>query len=443
MHEPTDGITGAKRAGLGSVLLVVFLDLVGFSIIFPLFPALLEHYLGREGSTGLLGEILGIARAFAPEGEKGEYYTVVLFGGVLGSIYSLLQFIAAPLWGALSDRVGRRPVLVVTVAGVTLSYLLWFFAGTFSLLVIARVLGGLMAGNLSVATAAVADLTDEKNRAKGMGMIGAAFGVGFILGPSLGGVLSLIRIDEMLPSLPGVNPFSGAALGAFVLSAINFVWVAVKLPETKRTSEPTVQRRINPVRLLSTRDLPGVDRTNVVYFIFLIAFAGMEFTLTFLAHDRFAYTSLDNALMFVYMGFILIVVQGGVVRQLAPRVGEKRLAIVGIGLLIPALALIGFAPGRGVFYLALFLLAVGSALATPSLTALVSLYAPAHRQGEALGNFRSLGALARAVAPLIAASLYWHYGSALPYYASALLLLAPLGIAFTLPKLSNQTSTQA
>lgn len=435
----SEGTRPTKGAvGIGSVLLVVFLDLVGFSIIFPLFPALLEHYLGREGDAGLLGAVMGTLRAFAPAGEQGEYYTVVLFGGVLGSLYSLLQFIAAPLWGALSDRVGRRPVLLVTVAGVTLSYVLWFFAGSFALLVFARVLGGLMAGNLSVATAAVADLTDESNRAKGMGMIGAAFGVGFILGPSLGGVLSLARVDELLPWLPGVNPFSGAALGAFLLSALNLLWVAKKLRETKRSSERTVQRRINPVRLFAPSDIPGVSRTNLVYFVFLVAFAGMEFTLTFLAHDRFAYTSLQNALMFVYVGLILALVQGGIVRRLAPRVGEKRLALAGIVLLIPALALIGVAPGQGVLYAGLFLLAVGSALATPSLTALVSLYAPSDRQGEALGTFRSLGALARAVAPLIAASLYWRYGSALPYYACAALLLVPLALGFTLPKVSSR-----
>lgn len=438
MREARDEGTATKRVGIGSVLLVVFLDLVGFSIIFPLFPALLEHYLGREGHAGMLGAVMDALRAFAPPGEQGEYYTVVLFGGLLGSIYSLLQFIAAPIWGAVSDRVGRRPVLLITIAGVTLSYALWFFAGSFSLLVVARVLGGLMAGNLSVATAAVADLTDESNRAKGMGMIGAAFGVGFILGPSLGGLLSLVRVDELLSSVPGVNPFSGAALGAFLLSALNLVWVFRKLPETKHTSERTVQRRINPVRLFAPSDIPGVSRTNVVYFVFLVAFAGMEFTLTFLAHDRFGYSSLQNALMFVYVGLILAVVQGGVVRRVAPRFGEKRLALAGITILIPSLTLIGFAPSEGVLYAGLFLLAVGSALTTPSLTALVSLYAPNERQGEALGTFRSLGSLARAVAPLVAASMYWRYGSALPYYACAGLLLLPLALGFTLPKVANR-----
>jgi MFS family permease len=329
-------------------------------------------------------------------------------------------------------------VLLVTVTGVTVSYVLWFFAGSFALLVVARVLGGLMAGNLSVATAAVADVTDEKSRAKGMGMLGASFGVGFILGPTLGGVLSLLRVDELLAGVPGVNPFSGAALGAFLLSALNLVWVMRRLPETKRTSERTQRRPLNPVRLFAPSDIPGVSRTNLVYFLFLVAFAGMEFTLTFLARDRFGYTALENAYLFVYVGVILALVQGGVVRKVAPRFGEKRLALAGITLIVPALAIIGFAPSQVVLYAGLFFLATGSALATPSLTALVSLYAPDERQGEALGTFRSLGSLARAIAPLIAASLYWRYGSALPYYACAALLLLPLALGFTLPKLTNR-----
>ncbi|MFZ9887799.1 MAG: MFS transporter, partial [Myxococcota bacterium] len=362
-----------------------------------------------------------------------EYYTVVLFGGVLGSVYSLLQFVAAPLWGALSDRIGRRPVLLVTVAGVTFSYVLWFFAGSFSLLVAARVLGGFMAGNLSVATAAVADVTDAQNRSKGMGLLGAAFGVGFLVGPSLGGGLSLLRLDELLPSLPGINPFSGAALVACGLSAINLLRVALRFHETRRGDGPKQARSVNPLRLFRPTGVPGVSLTNVVYFLYTTAFAGMEFTLTFLARDRFGYSSLKNALMFVYVGFLVALVQGGVVRRLTPRYGEKRVTLAGIVLIGPGLVSIGAATTEVLLYGGLLLLAVGSALATPTLTALASLYAPEHRQGELLGVFRSLGSLARAIAPLLAASLYWRFGSALPYYFGALMLVVPLALATRLP----------
>src|SRR5207249_1133339 len=176
-----------RKSPIGVIFLTIFVDMVGFSIIFPLFPEMLKFYLGREGREGALGALLKtLESAF---GQSSEQQVAVLFGGVLGSLYAVLQFIFAPLCGCLSDRVGRRPVLLLTIGGISISYLLWFFSGSFTLLVAARFLGGLMGGNISVATAAVADSTTAENRAKGMGIIGAAFGLGFILGPTIGGVM--------------------------------------------------------------------------------------------------------------------------------------------------------------------------------------------------------------------------------------------------------------
>ena len=209
----------ASRRVLGVILLTVFLDLVGFSIIFPLFPDMLEYYLGKEAPGGWLhGLIARLELLSGMSGEQARFAATVLFGGLLGSLYSLLQFIAAPIWGAMSDQRGRRNILLITVAGTAVSYLLWIVADSFWLLVASRFLGGMMAGNLSVATAAVADVTDAANRSKGMGMIGAAFGVGFIIGPAMGALLSLWDASTALPWLPGVNPFSGPAIVAFVLA---------------------------------------------------------------------------------------------------------------------------------------------------------------------------------------------------------------------------------
>lgn len=423
-----------KSSGLGAILLTVFIDLVGFSIIFPLFPEMLVHYVGLEGPDSLIGQLQQHLVAFAPAGGDREFYAVVLFGGVLGSVYSLLTFVAAPLWGSLSDRIGRRRVLLVTVTGTLLSYALWFFAGTFSLLLLARVLGGVMSGNLSVATAAVADVTEEKDRAKGLGMLGAAFGVGFIIGPTLGGVLSLVRLEDLV-GLPGVNPFSGAALGALLLSALNLVWIWRRFPETLSVKH-RAGRPVSPLRLFAPTDVSGVNRTNLVYFIFITAFAGMEFTLTFLCRDRFDYSSLQNGLLFIFVGVIAAAVQGGVVRKLVPRIGEVKTARIGVVLTVPGLLAIGVAGSQAMLYVGLFLISVGSSLATPSLTALVSLYAPDDRQGELLGVFRSLGSLGRGVAPLIAAGLYWKFGSGSPYTVSALVLLLPLALTWALPERS-------
>lgn len=434
-------MTERSRTGLGIILLTVFLDLVGFSIIFPLFPAMLEHYLAIEGEGSLLATGMAWLRDTASgAGENAELYTIVLFGGILGSLYSLLQFVASPLWGTLSDRIGRRPVLVVTIAGTALSYLLWVFAGNFSLLVLSRTLGGAMAGNLSVATASIADVTDAKNRAKGMGLLGAAFGVGFIFGPAIGGLLSTFRIDEWF-AVSGLNPFSASALGAFVLAVVNWVWVWRRFDETlpaSRRGASQTQRTFNVVALFKPLPFPGVSHTNLVYFAFILSFSGMEFTLTFLAHDRFHYTPLQNTLLFLFTGVIVALVQGGLVRRLAPRLGERKLAVLGLALLVPGLATIGLAPTEALLYLGLGLLAVGSAFTNPSLSALVSLYSPESHQGQALGIFRSLGALARAIGPLIAASLYWQLGSVAPYVGGAAWMFLPLLLGLRLPAVPEQ-----
>ena len=426
----------SKRSPLGVLFLTVFVDLVGFSIIFPLFPRMLEHYLELEGAESLIGRLnTTLSDLAGGEGERKEFYATVLFGGVLASLYSILQFVFAPIWGRLSDRKGRRPVLLVTIGGLAFSYLVWVFSSSFLLLIISRLLSGIMGGNIAVATAAIADSTDEKSRSKGMGVIGAAFGLGFILGPAIGGGLSFIDASDS--GVPGLNPFSAAAAGACLLSIWNVIWVARKFDETlppqKRGAGDGSRRPINPFVLFRSFEFAGVTRTNVAYFFFLVAFAGMEFTLTFLAHDRFNYGPMDNALMFVYIGFLLALIQGGVVRRVAPKFGERRVALLGLALIIPGLILTGMSETLLTFYTGLGLLAVGSAFATACLTALVSLYAPSDRQGEVLGVFRSLGALSRAVGPILACAAYWKLGEKWPYYGGAAMMALPIVLALALP----------
>ena len=188
-HDATAPVSSPPKSstGLLTILLTVFLDLVGFSIIFPLFPDMLEYYLGQETAGGWLHRlILQLEDLSGLQGPEAQLAATVLFGGLLGSLYSLLQFIAAPIWGALSDRRGRRAILIITISGTALSYVLWVMADNIWILIASRLLGGIMSGNISVATAAVADVTDSSSRAKGMGLIGAAFGIGFIIGPTFG-----------------------------------------------------------------------------------------------------------------------------------------------------------------------------------------------------------------------------------------------------------------
>ena len=420
-----------------TIFVTVLIDLIGFSIIFPLFPAMLEYYLAREPDGSSFHRLI----AWLREVSGDEAYLPVLFGGVLGSLYSTLQFLCAPFWGSLSDRKGRRPILLLTITGIAVSYILWFFSGSFAILIAARLLGGLMSGNISVATAAVADSTTPEKRAGGMAVIGIAFGIGFTFGPAVGGALSQINLLEIAPGLEawGVNPFSTAALGAFLLSVFNLFLVTRRFPETLKGIDPSGPRRtVNPLKLFGPKQLPGVNRTNLMYFVFFFAFSGMEFTLVFLAAERFDFQPLDNAWMFVFVGVVMALVQGGIVRRMVPRVGEKKMALTGVLLTIPGLLVTGLATSIGMLYLGLAFLATGGALVTPCLSALVSLYTPTERQGEVLGIFRSLGALARAIGPIAACVAYWRFGSQTPYLAGAVLLIIPLALGAKLPRPNRQ-----
>ena len=437
-------LTPQARSILKILFVTLFLDLIGFSIIFPLFPAMLTYYLEREGDAGLLGSVVSALERFTlAAGGPGEFGVVVLFGGVLGSLYGLLQFLFAPVLGTLSDRYGRRPILLVSIAGIALSYLLWIFAGAFWLLVIARVIGGIMSANISTASAVVADVTSQRARPKGMAIIGIAFGLGFIVGPALGGLSALLNPLEHWPSWDrfGINPFSTAALAALLLSLFNLGYVLFRFPETLParglTSRP--RRTVNPLTLFSTQAYPGVTRTNWINFLFLTSFAGMEFSLTFLALDRLNYTPLQNAYMFLFVGFILAFVQGMYVRKRAPVIGPKRMAVHGLLMTVPGLVLVGSANSSLVLYFGLLFMAVGAAQVIPCLTALVSLYAPNDEQGRLLGVFRSLGALARAVGPLIACVLYWRLGAGPAYYVGAFAVLLPALLATTLPPTASAT----
>ena len=434
--------TKGNHSRLGVIFLTLFLDLVGFSIIFPLFPAMLDYYLpSGDGGHSLLGQLIAPLASWAERSgaEHPRFMTAVLFGGILGSLYSILQFICAPLWGAYSDRVGRRKVLLITISGLALSYILWFFAASFWVLVLARVLGGAMGGNLSVATAAVADTTTRAKRSSGLAIIGIAFGLGFIVGPAIGGVFALIDLTEIAPSLKafGVNPFSVPALVSLTLTVVNLAWVYRRfketLPESKRRQAKSERRGLAVFRIFQCPE-PATRRTNFVYLIYMLAFSGMEFTLTFLAVERFAFSPAQNGGMFVFIGFILVLVQGGIVRRLATPVGEKRLALAGLACGVAAFLALAMAMQLGLFFGALALMAFSIGLASPTLSALVSLYSNESDQGANLGIFRSAGSLARAIGPLVAAFVYFVYGSKSAYLFGAVVVILPLVMALKLPK---------
>ncbi|MEK7486431.1 MAG: ferrochelatase [Planctomycetota bacterium] len=435
-------LSDSAKQCLKIMFLTLFLDLVGFSIIFPLFPELLKYYVEKDPQNFFLKTMLNavVSLTGTPGNTSADHLAhIVLFGGILGAIYSFLQFLAAPFWGALSDKIGRRPVLLISLVGLASSYGLWFFSGSFTLLILARFIGGIMGGNISTATAVVADITPRESRSRGMAIIGIAFALGFIIGPAFGGILSQINLLRYFPGweVYGVNPFSMPALIALVLSLFNFFWIYRKFNETlppEKRGQQLSDRKANPLQLFKPFPFKGVNQTNLSNFLFITAFSGMEFTLTFLAFERLHYTSLQNGFMFIFIGFLIAIVQGGIVRRKAAQVGERKMALMGLITLVPGLILIALTRNNWILYSGLFFLAVGSSLTIPCLTSLVSIYTPAEHQGKTIGIFRSLGALGRVLGPILASVIFWRFGSQWPYFIGSAFLLIPILMVSRLPK---------
>lgn len=450
MSEQEKASARRKRATFGVVFLTIFLDMVGFSVMFPLFPAMLDHYLERESLLG--GGILTTfvtfidGMAFDAEGGSNDAFRfeTVIFGGVLGSLYAILQFFFAPIWGRLSDKFGRRPILLLTLGGTCLGYALWVFAGTFWVLVLSRILGGIASGNLSVATASIADVTSRESRSKGMAFVGVAFGLGFVLGPALGGWAYGYSWESESQGFFALNKFSLAAIISLTLGLVNWIWLAKcfkeTLPEEKRAP---VDRPKPVVFQLGKVSNVAVRKTCLSYFFYMISFSGMEFTLTFLAVERFSYAPLEISKMFLLIGITLILAQGVFVRRFVGPLGEKKLALAGILIGVVAFGMISAIQGETWFYIALFLMSTGVAFISPTLTALTSLHSKDTDQGFHLGVFRSSGSMARACGPLLAGLLYFKFGSSFAYLIGAIFLLIPAVFLFGVPqpnmKISEKT----
>ncbi|MCX6956058.1 MAG: MFS transporter [Verrucomicrobia bacterium] len=442
-HAATSSVPPAsappRKLSLGVIFLTLYIDLIGFSIIFPLGPDLLNHYLGLEGHSGVLGWLLAHLDSIAHALGKDSNFAAVLFGGVISSVFSILQFIFSPLWGGLGDRLGRRGVLRWTVAGTALGYLIWVVSGSFWLFLLSRLVSGAFSGNLSVATAAVADVTSRDERSKAMGLVGAAFGLGLVTGPTIGAFTSHLNLLQAHPGLAqyGVNPFTVPALIAFALCLVNLVWISLRFTETlspATRAEAKEPRTKNPLRAILMLDNADVRRANVVAFIFSLAFVAMETSLTFLAAERFGYTSRQNGYLLGFLGLCAIVVQGWLVRKLLKRRNETGILSAGLVASAVGLVLIGFAMQPWLLYVGLAFLALGSGLVNPATTGLISLYASAAEQGRVLGIFRSLGSLSRAITPVLAGTVFWVFGGRTLFICAAILSVVALVLSTRLPK---------
>ena len=419
MPEPPENTArSASRAALLNVFLVVFIDLLGFGIVLPLLPRYAERLLGPAGYSRQL--------------EQG------LIIGALLSVFSLMQFVFAPIWGRVSDRVGRRPILLVGLVGSVVFYGLFGYASSLMgsgeakpapetatlalwLMFIARIGAGIAGATIATAQAVIADCTPKEKRAHGMALIGAAFGIGFTFGPLLAGVSMIF--------LPGHPEFAGYA--ASTLSLLALLLAIARMPETRRPDTLAPRRNWLDVHgLWSTLQTPTVGRLVLTFFLATFGFAGFEGTLALLNEDL-GYNEQANYWIFAYVGFVLMLTQGFLYRRLVKRHHEVWLMWLGVGFMF--LGLVGLAAvamsAQGLslrataYFGALALGVVGFAFLTPSAQALISKRSDPARQGEVLGVNQSFSALARILGPVTGVVLFKLQPShVLPYAASAVLL---------------------
>lgn len=398
-----------KRApSLGAIFLTVFLDLLGFGLVLP----------------------------FLGEGARDTFHSTEFVGGLLASVYSLMQFLFVPVWGRLSDRVGRRPVLVWSVFASILGWLGLFASLTYGhsvlWLFVTRAFSGIATANLGTASAYIADVTKPEDRAKGMGLIGAAFGLGFIIGPGVGGALSKIAIHGRIGGVP--------CLVAAGFAAANFLWVLRGVPESLPPEKRAqTKRRLAPLDVAATRRTlgkPGIGAMVLINFVGIFAFTCLDQTFRFFNKDIFGFDQLQTGLVLMLIGVSSALVQGLIVRKLSGKIED--VTIVRAGLFIQAIGfvLLALAPSIGAWslYLCGAVLALGNGLSQPSISAYISRRSNAAEQGETLGTSQSFASLARMFGPAVGGYLYQHLGPRSPYLSSAVGMILGLLLATRLSR---------
>ena len=389
------------QAALNVLALTVLLDLMGFGMILPLLPFYAEDFGASAFQVGLL---------FAS--------------------YSLAQFLFSPLWGRFSDRWGRRPILLASIAGGFFAYLLFAAASSLTLLFVARLVAGAAAANFSVAQAYAADVTNPTQRAAAMGRLGAAFGLGFIFGPALGGIL-------------GQWGAATVPLAAAVLCALNFALAFRLLPESlpsqdRRRYETGSWFRLEVLRRLESRKT--LPLLLVLYAVVIFSFSAMESTLALFCEERLQFGSRETSWLFVLVGVIMVGVHGFMIRPLTRRFGEGRLLATGIGIMALGLLILPSVYSLLPLLPAAILLAAGSGLHHPSSSSLMSRLAPVDAQGGVLGLARSAGALARVIGPVWGGWSFHHLGVAWPFLsAGGVMIAATLLALWLLPRLNFHT----
>ena len=391
-----------RKASLAVIFGIVFIDLIGFGIVIPVLPL----YAERFGASPL---------------------TV----GLLLAVYSLMQFIFAPILGRWSDRIGRRPVLLLSIIGSAFGFLLMGLAGSLPLLFTGRIIDGITGGNISTAQAYIADITPPHDRSKRMGLIGAAFGLGFIFGPAIGGVMSHFSLAAPLLFAAGLAAVNAAAVALFLPESL--------LPEhrKKRDISGNVPFRagVSPLRML--RQVKGSPLAVVIgaYFFSTVSFSLLTATYPLFASHRFGYGAPQVGYIFAAMGILGALVQGGLMGWLVKKFGDVRLAAAGALLLAAGMFLLPSSPSARILFAATGAIGLGHALVVTPLNGLASKLSSVSEQGKALGMMQSASSLARIAGPVLGGWMLnpdllraeLPYGRA-PYWTGAVIMLVACGL---------------
>ncbi|KAH9006956.1 MFS DHA1 sub-family [Lactarius hatsudake] len=474
------------------VFLSLVLDLFAFTIPLPLFPRIIEWYTQRESSDphGFLSRTLSAVSTirgwFYNPSNNTQRWDIVLLGGLMGSVFSTLQFVVSPYIGSLSDKYGRKKILLLSMIGNILSALVWIKSTTFASYMLSRVIGGLSEGNVQLAIAILSDITTPANRAKALAHVGIAFAICFCIGPPIGAYFASrpVALGQYLLGTE-LNVYAAPAILTLLLLVAETAFLAVALPETrgkkptvqssKKTDEHPTEFKTNgtngtngvhakkdegatPVRSAEQR-LRTLRSLRLLHFLFLGVFSGVEFTLTFLTFDLFDWSNAQNGKLIGSIGIVSAVIQGGYVRRALTRVGELKMARRGIS---PSRS-----PGLAfrLLQIAAVCMAFTSATVVNALTAHASLQCdeapppeiaaettgngstpppravqrPELAKGQALGRFRSSGQLGRAIGPLFACASYWTFGPSVTYAIGA---VAMAGLSALMHKVARRTSVK-
>lgn len=392
----------SNKSRLAIIFFTVFLYLVGFGVVIPIIPILSRNFGASALQTGLLL-----------------------------SVYSLMQFLFSPFWGRLSDRLGRRPILLFCLFGEGLSYILFAWARSLEWLFIARILAGFFGASLSTASAYISDITPRHERSKGMALIGAAFGLGFVVGPALGGGLAVWG-HHISPETHFDTSFASYWVAALCFANLlfGFKFLTESLSEKSESAEKKKRFSV----MWHYLNLKTVGPLMGVFMLSSLAMSSMEATLILFMGEKFHWDIKQVSFGFAYIGVIIVFTQGFLVRRLLPKWGERK--VLRLGLTLFAVGLTGIALSESLFAMAITmtLLSLGNGLSNPSILGSISLLSDSKEQGEAMGVTQSMASLGRILGPALGGALYGSLTMTAPFWASGLLAFSALMIALAIYK---------